>query len=126
MFKDELEKTYKAHLTTQSQNAYHQLTILMLMPFTFCMYQRSWSGFLKRWLFLYGSLIRSSSNDVCMLWYSLGVSGSSISRSICSSSNMSPKSAVPQWLLIWLVHRRLDFIAAFDWEADFYFVGLKG
>jgi hydrogenase maturation factor HypF (carbamoyltransferase family) len=28
MFKDELEKTYKAHLTTQSQNAYHQLTIL--------------------------------------------------------------------------------------------------
>jgi hypothetical protein len=28
MFKDELEKTYKAHLITQSQNAYHQLTIL--------------------------------------------------------------------------------------------------
>eukprot|EP00978_Attheya_sp_CCMP212_P017199 scaffold45624_cov52-Attheya_sp.AAC.1 len=28
MFKDELEKTYKAHFITQSQNAYHQLTIL--------------------------------------------------------------------------------------------------
>jgi hypothetical protein len=28
MFKDELEKTCKAHGTIQIQNAYHQLTIL--------------------------------------------------------------------------------------------------
>eukprot|EP00978_Attheya_sp_CCMP212_P040623 scaffold223865_cov66-Attheya_sp.AAC.4 len=27
IYKDELEKTYKAHMTIQSQNAYHQLTI---------------------------------------------------------------------------------------------------